>query len=181
MEIEHPFFSQSQEVLDCVEKVTEYVLKQLDKVQFVDVHELIHHIDIPIEIHSLLADTYNEKWSEQSRFTVFEVIRLVFLSYIKDRQNEIEIRLGRVLPENMSVRVTDFEFVDEPQVDVVVQSGVTDIINNTKSLTDEKKYTFSGNSITVDVIFEIQEKDDDGTLRDPLGFDLQSGELFDKY
>ncbi len=149
-----PEFEVCDNILDCVEKVSQYVLEHVD---LSDLQRDVYQVNIPIETHPLLFARYEESWSEYSRSRVFDLVRATFIQKINEPiwRKRIELKVRSIFPKKgAKIVVSDIDFYDEPEVDVEVKKTKTLDIT-LEEVSDNYSYNYSGNTVTVELKIDI--------------------------
>lgn len=150
-----PEMTVCDEMLDCVDKVAEYVIENID---LLDLKQDVYSVDVPIEIHPLLSARFDRRWTEYSRSRVFDCLRAVFIQKMSDLGyvDRLEDRIREVFPQkDAMIRIGSIDFFDEPEVDVSITEKELNLTNNQEEIKETRSYNFSGNSITVELKIEI--------------------------
>jgi len=149
-----PEFEVCNNILDCVDKVSQYVLENVD---LSDLQRDVYQVNIPIETHPLLLARYEESWSEYSRSRVFDLVRALFIQKMNESiwRRRIELKVRSIFPKkDAQIIVSDIDFYDEPQVDVNVKTKTLDSTQE-KEVFDHYSYNYSGNTVTVELKIDI--------------------------
>jgi len=156
-DIPQPEMTVCDAILECVEKVGEYVV---DHLNILDLQQDVYSINVPVEVHPLLAERFNSKWSEYSRSRVFDIIRAVFIQKLDDSGciEKIARKIREVLKSDSDIIITQIDFYDEPEVDVSVIEREIQLHASHEKVVSTRSYQYSGNTITVDLKIDIKEK-----------------------
>lgn len=160
-----PQMSVCNEMLECAERVSEYVVNNID---FCDLQHPVYSVTIPVEIHPLLADRFDNQWTEYSRSRVFDFLRAVFVQKMADLGyvDQLESKVREIFPrKNALIRISDIDFYDEPEVDVSVTNKQWNPAEDTEEVQKKRSYNYSGNTITVELKIDIVDSTE-GSLPD---------------
>lgn len=94
----------ASQLLECAYSVAEYVQNN-PKVD--SLNNNVISIDIPLSVHNLLAEKRNNKWSADSRDSVFEAIRGCFISVTDDQS--YRQRLENKISDKLRKKITELD------------------------------------------------------------------------
>ena len=115
----------AMEVLECAQKVCDYVLESISIDKF---DENCFSIPVPLDIHSLLAERYNSQWTNASRTAVFDIVKAACIAQIEANQRLVEERVEVVFPSKSTPEQKQaiLQFVDRSCIDTQWEVGVID-------------------------------------------------------
>lgn len=152
-----PELAVCQNIFECIEHVCEYIVEKID---LSNLSQNLFSINVPTTVHPLLEARFDNQWLELSRSIVFDVFHAVFIQKVDELGylDTIVTAIKALLPDRENdIKISRVDIFDEPEVDVTVTSKMTTLDGDVVSTEGTRQYQYSGNSITVELVVEMQE------------------------
>ncbi len=145
----HPDYALSTLFFECVDKIVEYVLSNLELAHYEG--DDTFEIPIPVEIHPLLGARYESQYSEESRMCNFDLLRGAFRFKSDDFGYKLLKKISLFFRESEKDsrirRIKRVDICDEPSMEIVVAEKIDEKVVPVKS--EEV-----GKSVTVEIEVE---------------------------
>lgn len=112
--LDQPEFAAADKVLQCIQKVCDYILANLDRKHSVESRLL--RIDIPADLDPLLFARFDEQLNEYSRFRVFDLLKIGFAGSFMDYSfmDKLQTKIDSIfLPSKFEMAVMKRELAPE--------------------------------------------------------------------